>query len=73
MAVFAGGWNITATLGDARAAPSERQAEQSYLRRRTTCGLNEALPLGCVEIFPITGVAEEGEAIVELPEHANLG
>jgi hypothetical protein len=43
---------------DARAGPSERQAEQAYLRWRAPCSLGKAPPLGGVEIFPATGWTE---------------
>jgi hypothetical protein len=58
---------------DARAAPSEREAEQSYFGWRASRRLDETLPLGSIEIFPLTGRTKEIEAIVRLIAHSNPG
>jgi len=58
---------------DARAAPSEHQAEQTYFRGCPPRGLDEAQTFGGVEILPATGWAEQILAIVRLLAHANLG
>jgi len=50
-------------------APSERQAEETYLRGHAERRFDKAVAFGGVEIFPVTGLPEERQAVVTLLAH----